>query len=73
MTVSDLRRESIGEEKEKLKVIFFSEKLAILQFVGICYLFCKGDELLTNYTREYICLKSFIAYKYQGKGNKKTK
>ena len=35
MTVSDLRRESIGEEKEALKVIFFSEKLAILQFVGL--------------------------------------
>ena len=50
MTVSDLRRESIGEEKEALKVIFFSEKLATLQFVGICYLFCKGDGLLTDYT-----------------------
>ena len=50
MTVSDLRRESIGEEKEALKVIFFSEKLAILQFVGICYLLCKGDGLLTDYT-----------------------
>ena len=35
MTVSDLRRESIGEEKEALKVIFFFEKLAILQFVVI--------------------------------------
>ena len=39
MTVSDLRRESIGEEKEALKVIFFFEKLAILQFVDIP-LFC---------------------------------
>ena len=35
MTVSELRRESIGEEKEALKVIFFFEKLAILQFVDI--------------------------------------
>ena len=50
MTVSDLRRESIGEEKEALKVIFFSEKLAILQFVDICYLFRKGDGLLTDCT-----------------------
>ena len=53
MTVSELRRESIGEEKEALKVIFFFEKLAILQFLDNCYLFCNGDGLLTE-QREHI-------------------
>ena len=50
ITVSELRRESIGEEKEALKVIIFSEKLTILQFLDICYLFCNGDGLLTDCT-----------------------